>query len=667
MTGARPIFIIGSGRSGTAALAKFLKAAPGVAVHHEYLCTHIQPLAVRYAMGRADADEVRAGLKAWHGTAIHLSNGPVWGDSSNKLSWIVPFLAEVFPEARIAHVVRDGRKVASSFLHKLASECYDDSSVAALASWLDGAGPMPPPEKRYWWPIPQRDNPWHEAFAGFDQFQRIAFHWTEINRTIMDAAEALPDGMLQRFRLEDLVSDENALHGLCDFLGVPYGKGDLMALRRPHNVNRPEDVPLSPAERDQFDAIAGPMMQKLGYDRQPEYRVDYNPVALVAETCCTLCGSADLRAAYRARSTARDLTVHVCFGCGLVQSLPRRATAPKQAARVSGGADWGNVRYGKGFRLADTMRAIGNRSPRRILDIGSNRGAFVRAARETWPDAKIAAIEPDNRVVGEYVTMPGVSLHTAPVEDIALQSDRYDLIHCSHTLEHLADPMRVMEQISAALTPDGIAYLEVPNIDTIRGDDLVEEWFIDKHLYHFDPDTFSAALARAKLAPVGGISASIHLAATVTRGEWARPQAGADPVGVTERISAYDLTLAGNQQALAEAARTIAAWSETRNVAIWGAGRILDSLVRIGGLDLAVVRAVLDRHLVEHADRLHGAQLLAPEALRDLDVDLIIIASREFAAEIAAEAASIAPGAETMSYSALLTRGKISRSASTIG
>ncbi len=278
MTGTRPIFIVGSGRSGTAALAKLLAEEPGVEMHHEYLCTHIQPVAVRHAMGLADAAEVRAALDRCHGAAIALCPRPVWGDSSNKLSWILPILAEMFPDARIAHVVRDGRKVASSYFHKLGDEIYDDASVAALGRWVDGRGLLPPPEKRYWWPLPPPGHPDHDAFRGYDQFQRIAYHWAEVNRVVMEAP--LPRGMLARFRLEDMVADEDVLRGLFAFLGLECRPEHFAALRRPHNVNRPEDRLLTDAQRARFDAIAAPMMLRLGYADTPEYRVDYNPVAV---------------------------------------------------------------------------------------------------------------------------------------------------------------------------------------------------------------------------------------------------------------------------------------------------------------------------------------------------------------------------------------------------
>ncbi len=371
---------------------------------------------------------------------------------------------------------------------------------------------------------------------------------------------------------------------------------------------------------------------------------------------CPLCRDADLRPAYRPRGTARDLTVHVCGGCGLVQSLPRKATAAKRPASISGGADWGNVRYGKGFRLADTMRALDACRPVSILDIGSNRGAFAQAARERWPDAAIVAVEPDARVVGDTRAIPGLELHVAPIEAVDLAEGAFDLVHCSHTLEHLADPVAVLERIAAVLAPDGVAYLEVPDLATVRRDDLVEEWFIDKHLYHFDAATFAAALARAGLVPVGEIRAALHLSAVVRRGRWPSPPPAADPAEVLAAIAAYDRRLAANQQALAAAAAHVRGLAAGRRVAVWGAGRILDSLVRVGGLDLTCLAGVVDRHLVEHVGELHGTRLLAPEALPQVAPEVVIIASREFAAEIANEVAAIAPGVVIVPYADLLAQ-----------
>jgi len=73
---------------------------------------------------------------------------------------------------------------------------------------------------------------------------------------------------------------------------------------------------------------------------------------------CELCRSDALREVYTPERSLRDITVHVCAHCGLVQSLPRADRAPRRAPAVSSGADWGNVRYGKGFRTKIALDAV---------------------------------------------------------------------------------------------------------------------------------------------------------------------------------------------------------------------------------------------------------------------------------------------------------------------
>ena len=133
------------------------RRVPGVEMHHEYMVQITQPLAVQALSGPDRRGRMPRGCsRETHGAAIHYSEAAHWGDSSNKLSWLIPDLAALFPEARFVHLVRDGRKVASSYFHKLGDECYDDRSTAhsAGASRRSRSNPAPPPEKKYWWPLP---------------------------------------------------------------------------------------------------------------------------------------------------------------------------------------------------------------------------------------------------------------------------------------------------------------------------------------------------------------------------------------------------------------------------------------------------------------------------------------------------------------------------------
>lgn len=273
----QPFFIVSSGRSGTAMLHKALSTVADVEMHHEYAVDIIQPLAVRRYMGWATRDEALETLRATYGAAVAYSRARLWGDSSNKASWLIPELAALFPDAKFIHLVRDGRKVASSYFHKLKDECYDDRSTMALAAYAaDPEGQIaPPPEKKYWWPLPRPNDPRSTAFSGFSQFERIAWHWAEINRVILDSLEALPRERRHFARLEELHSDPLTVTRLFGFLDLHCRKDTAALFARPHNVNRPEDTLLDTRQRVRFDAIAYAMMERLGYAETPEYVVNY--------------------------------------------------------------------------------------------------------------------------------------------------------------------------------------------------------------------------------------------------------------------------------------------------------------------------------------------------------------------------------------------------------
>lgn len=273
----RPFFIVSSGRSGTAMLTKALSQSPEVTIEHEYMVNIVQPLAVRRYHGLASPQEAETALKATYGAAIHYCQTPLWGDSSNKLSWLIPDLIKAFPQARFIHLVRDGRKVAGSYFHKLGAENYDDRSSSIFADYLRAphAMQMPPPEKKYWWPHPLPGSLWADTFAGFDQFERIAWHWAEINAVILREMEKVP--LAQRFfvRLEDLRASPATVKALYAFLGLAWQNNIFSIFQRPHNVNRPVDTPLTQDQTARFARIAGPMMERLQYAGQEEYAVSY--------------------------------------------------------------------------------------------------------------------------------------------------------------------------------------------------------------------------------------------------------------------------------------------------------------------------------------------------------------------------------------------------------
>jgi SAM-dependent methyltransferase len=386
---------------------------------------------------------------------------------------------------------------------------------------------------------------------------------------------------------------------------------------------------------------------------------------------CELCRRVELIHVYEAHGSTRGLKVYLCKHCGLMQSLPRIDRAPRGPMAVSSGADWGNIRYGKGFRtqaaLVALRRHVDLSTELSVLDVGSNRGSFARAIVEAAPQSIVTAVEPDERVAQSCAEVERTELIGARIEDVALESERFDIVHSCHTIEHLAEPSRVLADHWRVLKPGGLLILDAPNIAFLDSEDVVEEWFIDKHLYHFSARTLMRLVSAAGFVIVAApdlLDRENLLIVARKMNSGARPMLS-DSREVSEAlrlISIYQASRARNLAALTFATAEIAAMRPKR-VALWGAGRLFDSLVVHGGFAPAMLSHLIDKHLLKHVETRHGVKLEPPESLANDSPDMVIVMSRGFADEIVAEARKLAPRAEIVTYSDLLHRAHLRKAA----
>jgi SAM-dependent methyltransferase len=68
----------------------------------------------------------------------------------------------------------------------------------------------------------------------------------------------------------------------------------------------------------------------------------------------------------------------------------------------------------------------------------------------------------------------GAAMARMDVTDLALVDDSFDVIICSHVLEHVPDDRRAMRELFRVLRPGGWAILQVP----IVGDRTYEDWSV---------------------------------------------------------------------------------------------------------------------------------------------------------------------------------------------
>ncbi len=381
---------------------------------------------------------------------------------------------------------------------------------------------------------------------------------------------------------------------------------------------------------------------------------------------CDLCRSPALEPVYQPPDSGRGLTAYLCDHCGLVQSLPRIDRAPRRAAAVSSGADWGNVRYGKGFRTEACLSIARKRADLaqnlRVLDVGSNRGSFARAFLAEAPRAHLTCVEPDERVAASCSGLQRIETLRARIEDTSFPDESFDIIHSCHTIEHLASPSTVLAEHWRTLKAGGLLIIDAPNIALLGSDDILEEWFIDKHLYHFSAGTLARMLNANGFEIVDAPDPSDRenlLIAARKRPVAARPvpRVAREADHALELVNRYVATRARNLAALTKVAAEITSFSD-RRVVLWGAGRLFDALVQHGGFDPTSLTLLIDTHLRLHVEERHGMKLSGPEDLIAANPGLIVVMSRAFAGEIAKIAKTHVPFAEIVLYSDLLSRAR---------
>lgn len=97
---------------------------------------------------------------------------------------------------------------------------------------------------------------------------------------------------------------------------------------------------------------------------------------------------------------------------------------------------------------------------RRILDIGSGPGFFLRRGKERgW---QTLGIEP-SRQAAEYSRTLGLEIRNEFLTAETQRLGQFDVIHMSAVLEHIPDPIGMLETVHSLSSPEGIICVVVPN------------------------------------------------------------------------------------------------------------------------------------------------------------------------------------------------------------
>jgi SAM-dependent methyltransferase len=205
------------------------------------------------------------------------------------------------------------------------------------------------------------------------------------------------------------------------------------------------------------------------------------------------------------------LTVLKCDDCGHVWYHEQ----PDQAKLLSmydaavplypnGRPDWDDRSSYEAIiaELARVRRVCGMRSGQpTLLDFGSGFGRWPRAAVDAG--FRVSAFEP-SRARGHAADVPFELVH----ELDALRGRTFDAVNVEQVLEHVPDPVAILEQIRTFCAPMTLIRITVPNfLRPFEGNDVWAVWPFDgtrthtlapfEHLHGFTPRSLDRVIVRA--------------------------------------------------------------------------------------------------------------------------------------------------------------------------
>jgi hypothetical protein len=225
------------------------------------------------------------------------------------------------------------------------------------------------------------------------------------------------------------------------------------------------------------------------------------------------------------------------------------------------------------------------------------------------------------------------------LEDADLPKDYFDFVYCCQTLEHTDSATTILEKIRECLSPNGILFLEVPNLMVIGYPYNTEEFFIDKHNFHFTDETIEAYLNKCGFKIYSQRDDNLNVSVFAMKSDSPVIWSSVYDWKIKELISTYSAGIKLNRGRITEVVRKInSTLNTTMKVAFWGANTMFDLMVKYGGLDPTRIGLLADDYICDCIDSIHGVPVKSSEEFRIYQPDVVFILAR-FSADILAKKA----------------------------
>lgn len=224
------------------------------------------------------------------------------------------------------------------------------------------------------------------------------------------------------------------------------------------------------------------------------------------EVPCRLCGSRR----FSARIQGKGYRFVACRECGLVYQNPEPVFDDLKNRYGEQYFEYERENEANFFRLMElglrdirfdrlTEALSGEKS---FLDVGCATGMLLQHLRSLgW---QVQGVELCRESAEFAVKARGLDAFIGTLEQASFPDSRFAVIHFSHLLEHLPDPVEFLAEVRRILRPDGYAIITTPNIGGFQARLFRGLWrsAIADHLTLFSKKTLRRLLCRAGFSVV---------------------------------------------------------------------------------------------------------------------------------------------------------------------
>ncbi|MFW6116318.1 MAG: class I SAM-dependent methyltransferase [bacterium] len=235
---------------------------------------------------------------------------------------------------------------------------------------------------------------------------------------------------------------------------------------------------------------------------------------------CPLCGSGRSDLLFEASDflygTSIQAQVVQCEQCGLRYLWPQATDwiehYPDEYAPYVDKQDSHDIVYSVGYQrgLARKAKLASQYQTGPLLDIGCAGGQLLAVLRNYADGHPIWGMDISHRPVQKATRAPGVGGWVGTARSLPLASETLSVVTMWHVLEHLHDPLVILEEISRLLRKDGALILACPLVDSCEAEMFGRYWAgydSPRHLFFYSRDVLRRLLRRTgfEVSEISGV------------------------------------------------------------------------------------------------------------------------------------------------------------------